>query len=387
MHFVGVDQRHGFHSRIIGDVDPSLGHIPRATTGQTKIAVEVAGPGRTAYTAYDDAVTQTCCEFIKDWASADNKHPLFMVVGYVLPHCPYICPKRLFDEYFDRVDVPQIPLGYLGDLHPAIQAWRQRRGVDELTDNQRRIARAAYYGLVTYMDERIGEILQSIEESGLAENTIVIYTSDHGDMAGEHRMWWKSNFYEGSVGVPLIISSPGNFPEGQRISEVTSLLDIGPTLLDLVGAEPLPFAVGHSMKGFLTESAAAMDWQNQVYAECCGLLNDRPAFMVRKGTWKLNYYHGYEIPQLFNLEDDPDEIVDRGNDPNYSDVCEELMDIVRSNWSGDEVERAMNRKAQHRELLQKWRANMGSRKVPSRRQDTSQERWSAPPDCNIFPEK
>jgi len=381
MHFTGTDQRHGFHSRIIGDVDPSLGHIPRGTTGQTKVAVEVAGSGRTAYKAYDDAVTETCCEFIKERAQANEGHPFFMVVGYVLPHCPYICPKRLFDEYFDKVDVPQLPPGYPDNLHPAIKAWRQRRGVDELTNNQRRIARAAYYGLVTYMDERIGEIFQTLEESGLAENTIVIYTSDHGDMAGEHGMWWKSNFYEGSVGVPLIFSWPGNFSEGKRITEVTSLLDIGPTLLDIVGAESLPFAVGNSMAGFLTGSDSVIDWPNQIFAEYCGLLNDRPAFMVRQGAWKLNYYHGCDTPQLFNLEDDPDETIDRGSDATCSGVREELMEIVGKHWSGDEVERAMNKKMRHRELLQEWRAN-----IPSKRhaKDTTQERWKAPPDCNVF---
>lgn len=384
MHFVGADQRHGFHARIIGDVDPSLGHIPRATTGQTKIAVEVAGPGRTAYTAYDDAVTETCCEFIKERTGTNEDRPFFMVIGYVLPHCPYICPKRLFDEYFDKVDVLQLPPDYLDNLHPAIKAWRQRRGVDELTDNQRRVARAAYYGLVTYMDERIGEILQTLEESKLAENTIVIYTSDHGDMAGEHRLWWKSNFYEGSVGVPLIISWPGNFAGGKRIDEITSLLDIGPTLLDLVGAEPLPLAAGVSMAGFLTDPNSVTDWPNQVFAEYCGLLNDRPAFMVRKGPWKLNYYHGYDRPQIFNLQEDPEEITDRGSDPNYSGVREELMGIVRNHWSGDEVERAMNRKARQREILQKWRANIPQGRHPK---DTTQERWKAPPDCNVFPEK
>jgi len=185
MHFVGPDQRHGFHRRIIGDVDPSLGHIPRATTGQTKVAVEVAGPGRTAYMAYDDAVTETCCEFLR---GRRGKRPFFLVVGYVLPHCPYICPKQLFREYYEEVQVPELPPGYPERLHLAVREWRRRRGVDELTDDQVRTAKAAYYGLVTYMDERIGEVLGTLKEVGLAEDTVVVYTSDHGDMAGEHRI-------------------------------------------------------------------------------------------------------------------------------------------------------------------------------------------------------
>ena len=384
MHFTGADQRHGFHRRIIGDVDPSLGHIPTATTGQTKISVEVAGPGRTAYTAYDDAVTETCCEFLKERGQRNQDRPFFMAVGYVLPHCPFIAPKRLFDEYFHKVDVPQLPPGYLDDLHPAMRAWRQRRGVDALTDDQVRTARAAYYGLVTYTDERMGEVLRTLEGSGLSENTIVVYTSDHGDMASEHRMWWKSSFYEGSVGVPLILSWPGNFSEGKSVTEVTSLVDLGPTLLDLVGADPLPFAAGQSLAGFLDESEGIPDWPNQAFAEHCGLLGDRPGFMVRKGPWKLNYYHGYAAPQLFNLEEDPGEIIDRGKDPTYAEVREELLEVVRSHWSGHDVERAMKRKTKQRAVFQKWREC-----IPSERyaKDTAQERWKAPPDCNVFPEK
>ena len=130
------------------------------------------------------------------------------------------------------------------------------------------------------------------------DNTIVVYTSDHGDMAGEHRMWWKSSFYEGSVGVPLVFSWPGRFAEGKQVSAVTNIIDVGPTLLDLVDAEPLPFAAGRSMTGFLSDSGSVVGWPDQTFAECFGRLDDRPSFMVRRGPWKLNYYHGYEVPQL-----------------------------------------------------------------------------------------
>jgi choline-sulfatase len=384
MHFAGPDQRHGFHYRIIGDVDASLGHIPIGTTGQTKIAAEVAGPGRTAYSAYDDAVTQACCEFLREWRQMEGERPFFMVVGYVLPHCPYICPKRLFDEYYDKVDVPQLPPGYLDNLHPAMRVWRERRGVDEITHDQVRIARAAYYGLVTYMDERVGEVLQTLEESGMADNTVVIYTSDHGDMAGEHRMWWKSSFYEGSIGVPLIISWPGRFAEGKEVSAVTSLIDVGPTLLELVGAEPLPFAAGRSVLDFLTNSGSVTEYPDRASAECCSPLDGwRPAFMLRKGQWKLNYYHGYRTPQLFNLEDDPDEMCDRASDIGCADVRAELMEIVRTHWSGDMVEKAAQRNVAYTDQLRKWRAN---RPFTDHPRNVTQERWKAPPDCNVFPE-
>ncbi len=384
MHFNGPDQRRGFHSRIIGDVDGNLGHIPSATAGQTKAGVEVAGPGRTSYSAYDDAVTESCRRFLRDRAAAKNNRPFFLTVGYVLPHCPYICPKRLFDEYYEKVDVPRLPSGYLDRLHPAMRLWRQHRGVDELTDEQVRTARAAYYGLVTYMDERIGEVLDTLKESGLAEDTVVVYTSDHGEMAGEHRMWWKSSFYEGSVGVPLIMSWPGRFSRSKRVGEVVSLVDVGPTLLDIAGGEPLPEVSGRSLAGFLRGSGGVPDWPDVAFSEYCGLENDGPAFMVRRGPWKLNYYHGYDVPQLFNLDADPGEWQDRAADPACANVRNELMGIVRRAWSGDVVEQAMRRKALAVKMFARWRDAIPPE---ARSRSSAPDQWKAPPGSNVFPEK
>jgi choline-sulfatase len=162
MNFGGPDQRHGFQARLIGDVtqarkfpgpDRNVMHpIPRGTVGQNKAAVEVAGPGRTAFQAYDDAVTDACCRFLRERDSASESQPFAMVVGTILPHCPFICPPDLYHYYHDRIDVPELPGGYLDRLHPAALAYRQRRKFDELTDDQVRAARAAYYGLVEYED-------------------------------------------------------------------------------------------------------------------------------------------------------------------------------------------------------------------------------------------
>ena len=108
MHFNGPDQRHGFERRIIGDISPQLGHIPAYTAGQTAAGVKVAGPGRTAYTRYDEDVTQVGCDFLESLDKNPRNRPFFMTVGYVLPHCPFIAPKRLFDEYLEKINVPQL---------------------------------------------------------------------------------------------------------------------------------------------------------------------------------------------------------------------------------------------------------------------------------------
>jgi choline-sulfatase len=385
MHFVGPDQRHGFEKRIIGDVlsplpggpGPDLGHIPTGTTGQTHRAVEIAGPGRTAYQAFDVDVTDTCRRFLEERDGGDEERPFCLVVGYVLPHCPFICPKELYEEYLKKIDVPQLPGGYLEQLHPALRLWREVRGVDGLNEEQIRSARAAYYGLVTFMDEQIGRLLKTLTDSSFGEETVVVYTSDHGEMAGEHGMWWKSSFYEGSARVPAIWSWPGRVREGARVGAVNSLLDIGPTLLDLAGAEPLPKVAGRSLRRFL-EDGLVPDWPDCALAENVNGGRERPARMLRQGKWKLNWYHGFNRPQLFDLETDPKELEDRADDPTCVAVRKELLNRALEGWDGDLIEARLRQQAATRPLLRQW-----GERVPH---DLSNF-WRAPLGCNVFPEE
>ena len=386
MHFVGPDQRHGFERRLIGDVlspfpggsAPDLGHIPMATTGQTYQAVEVAGPGRTAYQAYDVAVTRACCDFLEEQAHRDTDQPFCLVVGYVLPHCPFICPRDLYEEYFDQVDIPRAPPGYLEGLHPAMRLWRQVRGVDQLSEEEIRRARAAYYGLVTFMDEQIGQLLATLNATSLADETAILYTSDHGEMAGEHGMWWKSSFYEGSVRVPMIWSWPGHLASGRRLPAVTSLLDVSATLLDLAGTGPLPQTAGRSLAGLLRDPASASAWPGLALAENYSGGQERPGRMVRQGKWKLNHYHGWDQPQLFNLEEDPDEFVDRAADPGAAEIRAQLLERALDGWDGDAIEAHLQGRAEDRKLLRQWGASAAF--------DPS-DFWRAPVGCNVFPEE
>jgi len=380
MHFTGPDQRHGFERRIIGDVHAKLEHIPLFTTGQTAKGVRIAGPGHTAYGCYDEEVTRVCCQFLDSWDRCPGERPFFMTVGYVLPHCPYIAPKRLFDEYYDKVHVPRLPDGYHDSLHPFMQLWRKHRSVDELTDEQVRVARAAYYGLVTLMDELIGNIVSTLAKTHFGENTLIIYTSDHGEMAGEHGMWWKSSFYEGSVAVPLIFSWPGHLAEGRDIASVTSLLDIGPTLVELAGGAPMAGVSGQSLNGFLTGSGDVPNWHDTAFSELGGLQNDAPGRMIRRGPWKLNYYHGYDRPQLFNLESDPEEWNDLGDDKSYASIRDELLAEVHKGWSGELILRALETIQPDRQVLSEFRKNARSS------DDDPPDRWTAPDGCNVFPE-
>lgn len=383
MHFVGPDQRHGFQKRIIGDVlspfpggpGPNLGHIPRGSTGQTRAAVEIAGPGRTAYQVYDMSVTDACCNFLEERDRSQEEQPFCLVAGYVLPHCPFIAPKKRYDAYYDLVDIPKMPPDYLETLHPAVRLWREKRGVNDLTEEEIRKARAAYFGLVTYMDRQIGRLLSTLDSTSFDENTIIVYISDHGEMAGEHGMWWKSSFYEGSAGVPMIWSWPGHIAQGHRVSRVTSLLDVGATLIDFAGGEQLPGTSGRSLVHFLSGQDDG-SWPNEALSENYSA-GEPPGRMIRQGPWKLNYYHGYDAPQLFNLTDDPGELNDLGEDDSVREIRDRLMSRVLQGWSGEDVMARLKARAEGQGVIRKWAGT-----VPHDLSDF----WRAPEGCNIFPE-
>jgi choline-sulfatase len=384
MHFVGPDQRHGFESRIIGDVSshhpggrgPNLGGIPKGSTGQTRPAVEVAGPGRTAYQAYDDAVLGACGEYLRGRPGSGEERPLCLVVGTVLPHCPFIAPTELYHYYHECVEMPSIPPGYYESLNPAVQQWRERRGICDLREDEIRAARAGYYGIVEYFDGIVGGLLEALGDAGYADDTVIIYTSDHGESAGENGMWWKSSCYEASAGVPLIVSWPGHVPEGETRSEVVSLVDIASTVADVAGAEPLPASAGQSLLP-VARGDDGVAWRDEAFSELCNHGDDPPMRMLRRGPWKLNHYEGFE-PQLFNLDEDRHEVNDRADDPACRDVREHLHDRVLKGWDPYRAKREMARRQRDRGALVKWCQTV---------QPPQPDHWDNSPDVNVFPEE
>ncbi|MFH1569989.1 MAG: sulfatase-like hydrolase/transferase [Gemmatimonadota bacterium] len=355
MHLNGPDAFHGFERRLCGDVAGYLsmeirgdGHY--TTTGQTAYAVQVAGWGRTGYGAFDGQVTERACQFLRQRRS---RRPFCLVVGYVLPHSPLICQRRWFDHYRERLPVPEpVPADYLTRLHPALRAWRQRRSVEQITPQQHHRARSAYYGLVSELDENLGRLLAALEESGRTEDTLVVYSADHGDMAGEQRgMWWKSCHFEGAARVPLLGRLPGRFPAGRQVGAVLSLVDLGPTLLELAHCPSLPDVDGRSFAALLAGGGVPADWPNEVFCEDGGDCGDLPSCMARSGRWKLTYYHEFDSCLLYDLEADPGESHDRAADPACADVVGALLGRIRARWSGRRALEGMARQQRARDLI------------------------------------
>lgn len=344
MHFVGSDHRHGFERRPIGEYSA---HHPGAsrqggphlvklagTSGQSRRAVEVAGRGRTSYQAFDDMVTDKACEYLHEKATSSDDRPFAAVAGFVLPHCPFAAPADLFDYYYDRVDVPQPDADERANEPAAIRKFKQLRGLYPPLDEERiRVARAAYFGLCEYFDSLAGRVLDTLKETGLDENTLVIYCSDHGEMAGEHGCWWKSNYYEGSVGVPMIASKPGDIPEGTATSTICNLMDIGPTFAEVAGAGPMHDTDGESLWEVMTGGALSRD---ETFSEHLGQ-EGIPSRMIRTGPWKYYEYHDTTPSVLFNLNEDPGELNDLGTSPSHEAIRAELAPRLHAGWDPEFV--------------------------------------------------
>ncbi len=359
MHFRGIDQFHGFQERIFDDCVPAssflspeiLGSGFNRTTGQTKYAVEVAGYGKTGYQLFDRKVTDRACEYIK--SHENSSAPFCLVTGMISPHNPLICRRDLFEYYYSAIEPADSNEKNIAEINPAIRIWRKRRKVDELTVEQNRRALAAYYGLITEMDENLGRILEAVDSHPKSKNTIIIYCSDHGDMANEHGMWWKSCFYNGSVKVPLIISWPEKPRKNIKNKNVVNLIDIGPTILDMAGAKQLPDISGKSFKSLLLKNNIEKKWQNETFSEFCGLLGGKPSCMIRSNEWKFVYYHEFKSFQLFNLEEDPHEKVDRYNDVDCKEIVDGFLQKIQNNWFPEQIMKKLRGKERANKIILK----------------------------------
>jgi len=351
MHFVGPDQRHGFERRPIGEYSarhpgspekggPRWQRFPSASSGQHRAAIEIAGHGDTTYQEFDRMVTAAALGYLDEKAADTGGRAFAAVTGFVLPHCPFICPKDLFDYYLERDELPVVE-----ESRPPVveRLLRARDLMRPLAEDTIRHARAAYLGLCELFDSFVGRLLAKLDETGLARNTLVIYVSDHGELAGEHGCWTKSNYYEGSAGVPLIARLPGVIEAGSSSSAVCSLTDVGPTLVELSGAEEMIDVDGRSLWPTMRGRHPA-DWPNETFSELVDLRtwprtreamqSNYPSRMIRSGKWKLWTFGDEENlpPVMFDLEADPGETKDLGRDPAHAETREGLLARARDGW-------------------------------------------------------
>lgn len=364
LHALGPDQLHGFVHREIGDHSPNWPGVARHDLGVLARANDPwpesltrSGPGRSSYELKDEETSAAASAFLERFAISAAEHDRFALhVGFMLPHPPYVCAAADFAQFAGRLPPPR--LAAPPREHPWLAWWRANRGIAEVSPADVLRARTAYYGLVASMDRMIGRILAALEATGLARNTLVIYASDHGDHLGERGLWWKHTLYAESVKVPLILAWPDHLPVGERRANVVSLLDLAPTILEALGAPPLPHAAGRSFLSLARNAAAP--WPGEAFAEYC--TDAVPAWtggvavqqrMLRQGAWKLCYYHGYP-PQLFDLAADPDEIHDLAGRPEFAAIRERLTARLLAEWDPERIRARMAARRRDKDLLAAW---------------------------------
>lgn len=287
--------------------------------GPSRMLGEYIGPGTSKYTEYDTAVVERTKTWLTD--RADQNTPWCLYVGLVAPHFPLVVPQEFFDLY---------PLDCLPDvkLHPkdgyARHPWIEKQNACMESESkfknprERLMAMAAYYGLCSWVDHNVGQIISALDASGLADNTTVVYSSDHGDNVGARGLWGKSNMYEESAAIPMIMAGP-NVAHGVCDTAV-SLVDVSATIASHFDA-PLECADG--VKPLPEIAAQPTDPTRVVFSEYHAVGAVSGGFMVRKGQWKLIHYVGFE-DELFNLANDPEELLNVAQDTEYAETLADL---------------------------------------------------------------
>ena len=336
LHYVDSDaSRNGFDEEImplhiVNGVGDLLGlirdELPRRP-GSAKLGPE-AGRGESEYTHYDRSIAQETVRWLTDEAPKHRTKPWALYVGFVSPHYPLIAPPQFYELYpEDQVPWPDLYDPAQRPRHPFTDAMRQCLCFDESFDPPMvRRALAAYMGLVSFLDDNIGTILRALEETGLAANTRVIYSSDHGDNLGTRGLWGKSTMYEESAGIPMILAGP-DVAAGKVCETPVTLVDAFPTFIAALGAaaDPRDAALpGHSLLDIAQGHVPQRTILSEYHAAgaVCG------AYMIRHGQYKYVHYVGLP-PMLFDLERDPHERVDLGRDPGFGHVIAECETALR----------------------------------------------------------
>jgi choline-sulfatase len=281
------------------------------------------GPGENSYTAYDLGVTREACNWLANTRNTTADKPWALFVSWLRPHYPLTCPTDFYNLYpLDSLDNARFTDPSQLPGHPVLKTIRHNFDYDRyFTEETRQIARASYYGLCSFLDYQVGRVMAALEASGQAQNTLIIYTSDHGDHNGDRGLWTKMTLYDESAAVPMIIAGPG-VPENKVVSTLASLVDIYPTILSAVGA-------GDDAKkrpGIALQTLAnSDDFERPILSEYHDGGSPTGMFMLRNKRWKYNYYPGY-APELFDMQGDPDELTNLAASEAHADI---LLDCHR----------------------------------------------------------
>ncbi len=363
MHFVGPDQMHGFEERLTTDIYPAdFGWTPDYRKQGTRIdwwyhnLGSVTGAGVAEISnqmEYDDEVAFFANQKLYQYSrvSTDTeRRPWCLTVSFTHPHDPYVARRKYWDLYEGLAELePTVGEMAFEDQDPhskrLIKACDHARFDIKRGDVRR--ARQGYFANISFMDDKVGELIETLRLTRMLDDTIIVFTSDHGDMLGERGLWFKMSFFDGSARVPLTIAGPGIQP--RLVTAAVSTLDVNPTLADLAGidiGEIAPWTDGTSlvplMKGGMRMAPVLMEYAAEG--------SQAPLVCIREGDWKFVHCE-LDPPMLFNLKDDPQELNNLAADPANAALVARWMERVHARWNLDAFDASVRESQARRRVV------------------------------------
>ncbi len=346
MHFCGPDQMHGFEERLTTDIYPAdFGWTPdwerpeiRPSWYHNMASVTQAGPCvRSNQLDFDDEVTYAARRHIYDVARAADERPFCLVASWTHPHDPYANLPRYFDAYRDdEIPMPEVGAAEV-PLDPHSRRLRHVSDMDNwtITEADIRRARRAYFASVSYLDAQVGTVLGALQETGLAEETLVVFTADHGDMLGERGLWYKMSWFQNACRIPLFVAAPGKIAP-RRVAASVSHVDLLPTLAE-IAADGAAFRPAAPIDGrSLLPHLGASGGHDEVIGEYCGEGAIAPLLMIRRGPWK--YVCSRPDPeQLYDLAADPLEKTNLATTEAHRPTLEAFRREAAQRWDIDRL--------------------------------------------------
>lgn len=331
LHFRSGEDDNGFSEEILpmhlanNGIGWPLGLL-RDPLPEFKSAHELAeqtGCGESDYTEFDRKITAAACNWLRKYGKSTTSRPWVLFVSFVSPHYPLTAPATFYKLYQENDKfgkaIPKPNNGYAE--HPVLQEMRSFWKYDDYFSEELRIdARKNYFGLISFLDDNIRQVLEALEECRSVRETLVLYTSDHGEMLGHLGFWGKSVMYEDSVGIPLLAAGRGF--EMQACNAPVALTNISNTILEAIGVECT------GAVNCLDESLQCVVSSPTKQRFALSQYHDGGTpvgfFMIRENNWKLVHYAGGYPPQLFNLTEDPLELNDLAQNVEFRTHLENL---------------------------------------------------------------
>jgi choline-sulfatase len=339
MHFCGPDQLHGYEERLTSDIYPAdYGWAVnwdepdvRASWYHNMSSVLQAGPCvRSTQLDFDEEVVFKARQYLYDHVRLTPEQPFCLTVSMTHPHDPYTIPREYWDRY-EGVDIP-MPRQHIDQAEQDPHSQRLLKVIDlwdkPLPEDKIRDARRAYFGACSYIDDNIGKLLKTLEECGLAEDTLIVFSGDHGDMLGERGLWYKMHWFEMAARVPLLVHAPKRFA-AHRVSQSVSTLDLLPTLVELAGGQ---VDAGLELEGHsLLPHLKGEGGHDEVLGEYMAEGTVSPLMMIRRGPWKFVYSEQDPL-LLFNLDSDPQELHNLAESSEHKGILAGFLAEARERW-------------------------------------------------------